>query len=661
MFRISHFMQMLRRPAVPAAPARRPSGPVVIWNLVRRCNLTCRHCYSISADIDFPGELSTAEALAVLDDLAAMRVPALILSGGEPLLRPDLPELAARAKALGLYLGLSTNGTLIDATGIDAIAAVGYDYVGISIDGLREAHDRFRRMEGAFDRSLAAVRLCRSRGIKVGLRFTLTRDNADELPALLELMRAEGVDKFYLSHLNYAGRGARNRRDDAAHRLTRAAMDLLFDTAWADLDSGREYVSGNNDADGPYLLAWAEARGFDTAGLRTALERWGGNSTGVGIANIDNVGDVHPDTYWWGWRLGNVRERPFSAIWTEADDPLMRGLRASPRPLKGRCGVCRHRALCNGNTRVRAWQTTGDPWAEDPGCYLSDAEIGLPEGFVAEPPQPWQAAEPVRFDPARRRKAAEGEVWLVGAGPGDAELLTLKAARRLAEAEVIVYDRLVSDEVLAHARPSAERIYVGKADGRHTLPQAEINRLLVRLARQGRKVLRLKGGDPLIFGRGGEELEALRAAGIRYEVVPGITSAAGCAAYAGIPLTHRDHAQALGFVTGHRQDGGPEPDWDALARPGQTLVFYMGLHNAAELAARLLAHGCAPGTPAALIERGTTPRQRVALGTLAGLPELARDAEPPALIVIGAVAALHARLAWFEPTPSLPLAGEGGA
>ncbi|HFD81365.1 MAG TPA: radical SAM protein, partial [Gammaproteobacteria bacterium] len=208
MFRISKYMHELASP--PAAPRRHePAGPVVIWNLIRRCNLTCKHCYSISADIDFPGELDSAEVYGVMDDLRDFGVPVLILSGGEPLLRPDIYEISARAKAMGFYVGLSTNGTLIDESNIDRIAAIGYDYVGISIDGIRETHDRFRQKQGAFDASMHAIGLCREAGIKVGMRFTPTQDNARELPQLLEVMDREGVDKLYVSHLNYGGRGNR--------------------------------------------------------------------------------------------------------------------------------------------------------------------------------------------------------------------------------------------------------------------------------------------------------------------------------------------------------------------------------------------------------------------------------------------------------------------
>ncbi|MGB8275086.1 MAG: heme d1 biosynthesis radical SAM protein NirJ [Alphaproteobacteria bacterium] len=379
MFRVTQFMRQIVSPT-PLGPRRDPSGPVVIWNLIRRCNLACKHCYSISADTDFPGELSTEEIFKVMDDLKRFGVPVLILSGGEPLLRRDLFAIARRAKEMGFYVGLSSNGTIIGPDNIDAIADTGFDYVGISLDGIGPTHDRFRRKDGAFEAALDGIRLCRDRALKVGLRFTMTRDNADELPQLLGLMDAEGIDKFYLSHLNYAGRGNRNRADDAAFLETRAAMDLVFERALAAALNGehKEFVTGNNDADGAYLLLWAVRRFPDRIdGLRRHLARWGGNSSGVNVANIDNLGHVHPDTFWWDYSLGNVRERPFSEIWRDLSDPIMAGLKRRPRAIKGRCGACRHFDICGGNTRVRALQVTGDPWAEDPGCYLTDDEIGL--------------------------------------------------------------------------------------------------------------------------------------------------------------------------------------------------------------------------------------------------------------------------------------------
>jgi len=388
MFRITQFMQELLDPR-PLGPKHTPPGPVVIWNLVRRCNLMCKHCYSISADTDFPNELNTQQVFEVMDDLKSFRVPVLILSGGEPLLRPDIFEIAHRAKAMGFYTALSTNGTLIDEHNIDAIDAVDFDYLGISIDGIRETHDRFRRKQGAFDASMQGLRLCRERGIKVGLRFTMTQDNAAELPQLLELMAREHIDKFYFSHLNYAGRGNKNREDDVVLKTTRWAMELLFEHALEEVRQGRgtEFVTGNNDADGVYLLHWVE-RNFpqQAAHIRAKLVQWGGNSSGVNISNIDNQGYVHPDTMWWNYRLGNVKERPFSEIWQDTSDPIMAGLKAHPRRVEGRCGQCAHFDICGGNTRVRALQLTGDAWGEDPACYLTDAEIGLPAKRPLEPP-----------------------------------------------------------------------------------------------------------------------------------------------------------------------------------------------------------------------------------------------------------------------------------
>lgn len=378
MFRLSQFMSELVQPT----PVRvgRPPGPVVIWNLVRRCNLNCVHCYSLSADTDFEGELTTAEVATVMDDLKAFGVPVLILSGGEPLIRPDIFEISSRAKKLGFYVGLSSNGTLIDPGMSERISEVGYDYVGISLDGIGAVHDAFRRQPGAFEAALNGMRLCREKGIKVGLRFTMTEKNFQTLPDMLDLLDREDIHKFYLSHLVYAGRGNHNRRDDAHHRTTRQAMDLIFERCWDHVRRGikKEFVTGNNDADGVYFLHWVERKFPDKAAhIRSKLEAWGGNASGVNVANIDNLGNVHPDTFWWHYDIGNVRERPFSQIWPDTSDPIMAGLKRSPRSIGGRCGKCGYFKICGGNTRVRAMQITGDPWAEDPACYLTDTEIGV--------------------------------------------------------------------------------------------------------------------------------------------------------------------------------------------------------------------------------------------------------------------------------------------
>ena len=377
MFRLSHYMRELIDPT-PLKPSRKPAAPVVIWNLIRRCNLTCKHCYTTSTDINFPNELSTGEIYTVMDDLKAFKVPVLILSGGEPLLHPDIFAISRRAKDMGFYVALSTNGTKISEHNIAEIADINYQYIGVSLDGIKDTHDQFRRVKGSFDQALHGIHLCLEKGIKVGLRFTLTQDNNADFPALLQLMDDNNIDKFYLSHLNYGGRGNKNRKDDAHFAMTRTAMDLMFETSYDWLKAGkdREFVTGNNDADAVYFLHWV-ARHFPEKAehIKAKLEQWGGNASGVNVANIDNLGNVHPDTFWWHYELGNVKERTFSEIWMDTNDPLMAGLKQQPRPLEGRCARCRYQAICNGNTRVRAEQTTGNFWAEDPGCYLTDAEI----------------------------------------------------------------------------------------------------------------------------------------------------------------------------------------------------------------------------------------------------------------------------------------------
>ena len=382
MFRMTELMHQLAHPT--PVLARRGSGPVkpvVIWNLTRRCNLKCRHCYTVSADVHFPGELTHEQAMANIADMKQMGIYALILSGGEPLDRFDFFEIAHAARPFTRMLALSTNGTKIHGENADRIEEIGFDYVGISIDGIGKTNDWFRGVDGAFDDAVRGVRTCKARDIKVGLRFTLTQDNAEQLPDLLKLCEDEGVNKFYLSHLVYAGRGDKNRGEDAMHSHTRRALDLLIEHAWAGV-TGTGYpldiVTGNNDADAVYMMAWAR-RHFEQAKLdhlRDHLEAWGGNSSGLGVANIDPQGKVHPDTYWSDYTVGSIKDTPFSELWA-GDDPMLAQLRTRPRPLKGRCGACVHQSICGGNTRIRALQLTGDPWAEDPACYLSNAEIGV--------------------------------------------------------------------------------------------------------------------------------------------------------------------------------------------------------------------------------------------------------------------------------------------
>ena len=381
MFRLTEYMQQIVSPTpVKKRVSSEMVKPVVIWNLTRRCNLKCRHCYTVSADVNFPGELTHEQAMETLEDLGRFKIPALILSGGEPLDRFDLFEIAERARKLVRMLALSTNGTKLTGEAVERVAEIGFDYVGISIDGIKERNDWFRGKEGAFVEALQGVRNCKKKDIKVGLRFTITESNQDDLPGLLQLCKDEGVDKFYLSHLVYSGRGDKNRYEDARHNRSRWAMDTLIEQAWNSVNGGPklDIVTGNNDADAVYFLNWVSEK-FDESvceHVTDHLTAWGGNSAGLGVANIDTQGNVHPDTYWSVYTIGSVKETPFSKLWT-GDDQMLAQLRTRPRPLKGRCGLCSFKNVCGGNTRIRALQLTGDPWAEDPACFMTDEEIGV--------------------------------------------------------------------------------------------------------------------------------------------------------------------------------------------------------------------------------------------------------------------------------------------
>ena len=363
---------------VPASARER--RPVVVWTMSRRCNLHCVHCYSDSANQPYQGELTVDEAKIVLADLAGFGIPALLLSGGEPLFHPRFFELAGVARALGLRLTLSTNGTLIDPEAAQRIKDTGFSYVGISFDGLGKVNDRFRGMHGAFDGALAGLRNLKAIGQKVGLRFTLTRRNFEALPDIFALVEREGIDRVCFYHLVYSGRGSRLAKDDLSHEETRHALDEIFRQASLLNRDGRrvDVLTVDNHVDGIYLYLTLLRERAPFARQTWELLEWNGggaNSSGVGIANIDSYGNVHPDQFWQTHTLGNVRVRPFSEIWTDGRDPLLAGLRDRLPRLKGRCAGCRWKAICGGSFRVRALQASGDVWAPDPACYLTDAEI----------------------------------------------------------------------------------------------------------------------------------------------------------------------------------------------------------------------------------------------------------------------------------------------
>jgi Fe-coproporphyrin III synthase len=354
--------------------------PVVIWNLTRRCNLHCLHCYSQSKDQAYPDELTTDEGKRALVNLAPYGVPVLILSGGDPLFREDIFELAEHAASLGLRSALSTNGTLIDASVAKRLKRSGISYVGVSLDGIGEVHDRFRGMRGSFAMALEGLRRCRDEGMKTGMRTVLCRRTLGDLPRIFELAEMEQVDRLYFSHLVYSGRGARIVGEDLAPRENRAALDYLV-RGTADFCSrgiSIEVTTGNNDADGVYLYLKVKKEAPERAkSVYGLLRRRGGNSSGISLANIDSSGNVHPDPFWSHYSLGNIRERSFAAIWEDTSDPIMRVLKDRGNALKGRCGRCPYLEICRGNSRVRAEAATGDLWASDPACYLSDEELGI--------------------------------------------------------------------------------------------------------------------------------------------------------------------------------------------------------------------------------------------------------------------------------------------
>lgn len=354
--------------------------PIVVWNITRRCNLKCIHCYSDSDFKLYPGELNWGQCQAVVDDLAQFKVPALLLSGGEPTIHPQFFELAEYATDKGLRLTLSTNGTLIDAERAQRIKDIGFSYVGISLDGIGATHDHFRGREGAFDKAVAAFRNCKAVGQKVGLRLTLSRHNIADLDRILDFIEREEIDRVCFYHLVYSGRGANLMEVD--HEATRGAIDKILDRTalWADRGTPREVLTVDQPVDGPYLYMRLLRENPEKAERALELMKWNGggaHGSGTGISNIDTQGNVHPDQFWQSLTLGNVKQRPFSEIWTNRDNAVLASLRNRKEHLTGKCSQCRFLELCGGGFRVRALQMTGDLWAPDPSCYLTSDEIGL--------------------------------------------------------------------------------------------------------------------------------------------------------------------------------------------------------------------------------------------------------------------------------------------
>ncbi|MGB6012613.1 MAG: 12,18-didecarboxysiroheme deacetylase [Desulfobacterales bacterium] len=353
--------------------------PVIVWNITRRCNLKCVHCYAHAKNIPFDNELSTTEGKFLIDDLAEFGVPVILFSGGEPLVRKDLPELADYAVKKGMRAVISTNGTLITPQTARTLKDIGLSYVGISLDGMEEINDRFRGVKGAFRSALEGIENCKKAGIKVGLRFTINKSNDGQISEIFKLLEEMDIPRACFYHLVYAGRGSDLVKEDLSHEESRKAVDLILDLTKQLHDKGdlKEILTVDNHADGPYLYLRLLRENPERAReVLELLKMNQGNSSGIGIGCVSWDGEVYADQFWRHYSFGNVRNRPFSEIWADTSDPLMKKLKQKKKYAKGKCKTCRWLDICAGNFRVRSEAVTGDVWAPDPACYLTDEEIG---------------------------------------------------------------------------------------------------------------------------------------------------------------------------------------------------------------------------------------------------------------------------------------------
>jgi len=360
---------------------RKQRRPVVVWNCTKQCNLYCQHCYAAAETEPAPGEMTTAEGKRFLDDLANYGAPVVLFSGGEPLARSDLVELVAHASEAGLRPVLSTNGTLLTAERAADLREAGLQYVGISVDGMPERNDAFRGAEGAFDRALEGIEASQAAGLKTGLRYTITEANADDLEDVVALLADRGVDRFCFYHLDYGGRGADIQDVDLTPADRRDAVRRVCEMTREYHDRGHEIETllVGNYADAAYLVEYArrELGPEQAERVLSYLETNGGDPTGERVADVDYQGNVHLTQFWQGYALGNVRDRPFGAIWEDESNPLLSALREREEHLRGRCGDCRYQSVCRGASRLRALATGSDPFGPDPQCYLTPEERGV--------------------------------------------------------------------------------------------------------------------------------------------------------------------------------------------------------------------------------------------------------------------------------------------